>query len=65
MIDSLENAKDLVPIALLETESKAKPILERNLGQDRPLTWHDVDFNDSKLFSLYQKQEKFLKLKQK
>jgi len=65
MIDSSENAKNMVPIALLETECQTKPILERNLGQDRPLTWRDIDFNDSKLFSLYQEQKKFLKLKQK
>ncbi|MBA7632806.1 hypothetical protein ES703_40361 [subsurface metagenome] len=61
MIDSCENAKDLVPIALLETEDTAKPILERNLNRDEPLLWNDVDFNNSELFSLYQKQEKYLK----
>lgn len=60
-IDSYENAKDLVPIALLETESIAKPMLKRNLDRDEPLLWSDIDFNKSVLFSLYQKQEKLLR----
>jgi len=60
MIDNLEDNRDLVPIALLETKCETKPILERNLDRDRSLTWDDIDFNSSKLFSLYQKQEKLL-----
>lgn len=60
MIDNLEDNRDLVPIALLETECIKKPILERNVDRDRPLTWRDIDFNSSRLFSLYQKQEKLL-----
>ncbi|GAH57086.1 unnamed protein product, partial [marine sediment metagenome] len=60
MIDARENAKDLVPIALLETENHAKPILEQNLNRDEPLKWNEIDFNKSELFSLYQKQEKYL-----
>lgn len=60
MIDTRENAKDLVPIALLETENRAKPILERDLNRDEPLKWDEIDFNKSELFSLYQKQEKYL-----
>ena len=60
MIDNSENSKDLVPIALLETKCETKPILERNLDRDRSLTWRDIDFNSSKLFSLYQKQENYL-----
>lgn len=60
MIDNLEDNRDLVPIALLETERETKPILERNLDRDRPLTWQDIDFNSSRLFSLYQKQENYL-----
>lgn len=60
MIDTRKNAKDLVPIALLETENHAKPTLERNLNRDEPLLWSDVDFNDSELFRLYQQQENYL-----
>jgi len=60
MIDSCKNAKDLVPIALLETENRIKPILERNLDRDEPLFWSDVDFHDSNLFALYRQQEKIL-----
>lgn len=61
MIDSCKNAKDLVPIGLLESEKKTKLILERNLNRDEPLIWSDIDLNNAELFSLYRKQEKFLK----
>lgn len=58
LIDSYENAKELVPIALLETESKVKPVLERDLNRDEPLLRKDIDFHDSQLFRFYHEQER-------
>lgn len=61
LIDTREKTKNLVPIALLETEEKdGRPILKRNLKKDEPLTFDDVEFPPSYLFDLYQQQEKLL-----
>lgn len=61
MIDTYDRAKDLIPISLLEAEERERPIIKYNLKKDDPLTWDTVDFPDTYLLKLYQKQEKFLK----
>lgn len=60
MIDTYENAPDLVPIALLENEGPEYPVLKRRIIRDEPLTWADLDFPETYLWKLYAKQEKFL-----
>lgn len=63
LIDARENAKDLVPIALLDTDETTAPILNRPKHRDEPLYWSDLDFPETSLWSLYQKQESLLKEK--
>jgi len=60
LVDMRDNARDLVPIALLENEGKEHPYLKQSIGRDQPLKWHDVDIPDSDLWKLYQRQEKLL-----
>lgn len=60
LIDMRDNARELVPIALLENEGKQRPYLKQSLSKDQPLKWYDVDIPDSDLWKLYQKQEKSL-----
>lgn len=60
MIDTRENGRNLVPIALLETENTAKPMLNKSLNRDEPLLWDALDIPDLELFDLYEKQEKLL-----
>jgi len=60
LIDARENAKDLVPIALLDTDGTAAIILNRSKNQDEPLCWSDLDFPETSLLDLYQKQELLL-----
>lgn len=63
LIDARENAKDLVPIALLDTDETAAPILNRLKHRDEPLYWSDLDFPETSLWNLYQKQKSLLKEK--
>jgi len=61
LIDARENAKDLVPIALLDTDETGTIILNRSKNQDEPLCWSDLDFPETSLLNLYQRQELLLK----
>jgi len=61
LIDARENAKDLVPIALLDTDETETIILNRSKNQDEPLCWSDLDFPETSLLNLYQRQELLLK----
>ncbi len=60
LIDMRDNARELVPIALLENEGSQRPVLKQALSKDQPLKWYDVDIPDSDLYKLYQQQEKLL-----
>ena len=55
-----DNARELVPIALLENEGKNRPYLKQSMAKDQALKWHDVEIPDSELWRLYQRQEKLL-----
>jgi len=58
MIDSAD--KNLVPITLLDSEEIIKPILERRVDRDQPITWKDVNFPDTELTDLYNRQSEIL-----
>ncbi len=60
LIDMRDNARELVPIALLENEGKDRPYLKQSMAKDQPLKWHDVEIPDSDLWRLYQRQEELL-----
>ncbi len=60
LIDMCDNARELVPIALLENEGKNRPYLKQSMAKDQALKWHDVEIPDSELWRLYQRQEKLL-----
>ena len=54
------NARDAVPICLLDQEKGYVTRVTRDVEKDEPLLWQDVEIPDTELLEAYQRQERML-----